>query len=348
MERYHKALVTEIEDFASMQELRSPIKTVHFGGGTPSTYPPELLLDMFDILNKNFTLDPKAEIALEVNPGTVSDAKIAAWRQVGINRLSIGVQALNDKVLHTLNRHQTASQVIGLLEKAAPFFDNISIDLILGLPGIPADEWRALLDTVMQWPIAHISIYFLMVHENTPLYFKVQANQITMPADEDIVALYLYTCDILAKHGFEQYELSNFAKPGYASRHNTAYWNRNPYKGFGIGACSFDGTIRSQNEKNIMRYMELAEHHQPVTIFSEELTEAQVWLEKLMLGLRRPQGVDSTLLQENASAEEVLRRNRVLQRLVDDKYIEYHGARVRLTRQGLALENEILAQLAHI
>ncbi len=346
MERYHKALVTEIEDFARARELPMPIQTIHFGGGTPSTYPPELLLDMFGILNKNFIIDPNAEIALEVNPGTVSDAKIAAWRQVGINRLSIGVQALNDKVLHALNRHQTASQVVGLLEKTAPFFDNLSIDLILGLPGISGDEWRALLDTVMQWPINHISIYFLTIHENTPLYFKVQANQITIPADEDIVALYLYTCDILAQHGFEQYELSNFAKPGYASRHNTAYWNRNPYKGFGIGACSFDGKVRSQNEKNIMRYMDLAEQYQPVTIFAEELTEAQVWLEKLMLGLRRPQGVESTLFKEGVSAEEAVRREAVLQRLVDDKYIEYHGARVRLTRQGLALENEILAQLA--
>lgn len=348
MERYHKALVAEIEQFAYTRELKVPIQTIHFGGGTPSTYPPGLLLDMFGILKKNFIIDPEAEIALEVNPGTVSDAKIAAWREAGINRLSIGVQALNDKVLHTLNRHQTSSQVIGLLEKVSPFFDNLSIDLILGLPGISGDEWCALIDTVMQWPIKHISIYFLNVHENTPLYFKVQANQITIPADEDIVALYLYTCDILAQHGFEQYELSNFAKQGYASRHNTAYWNRGAYKGFGLGACSFDGKIRSQHEKNIMKYMELAEQHKPVTIFAEELNEAQVWLEKLMLGLRRPQGVESTLLIEGASAEEVTRRGEVLQRLVDDKYIEYHGARVRLTRQGLALENEILAQLTHI
>jgi oxygen-independent coproporphyrinogen III oxidase len=249
-------------------------------------------------------------------------------------------------VLQSLNRHQTTTQVLGLLDKAAPFFDNLSIDLILGLPGISGDEWKTLLDTVMQWPIKHISVYFLTVHENTPLYFKVQANQITIPADEEIVALYLYTCDMLAQHGFEQYELSNFAKPGYASRHNTAYWNRNPYKGFGIGACSFDGATRFQNEKNIMKYMTLCEEHSSPVVFFEQLTHMQAWLEKLMLGLRRPVGVEVALLQHDSIPDGALRRMEVLQRLIGEGYIEYQGSRVRLTRQGLAVENEILVRLA--
>jgi len=338
MERYHKALVTEIEQFARERTHNTPLKTIHMGGGTPSTYPPTLLLDMYGILKKNFIIDPQAELALEVNPGTVSDATIAAWRAVGINRLSIGVQAVNDRVLQSLNRHQTAAQVFGLLDKVAPFFDNISIDLILGLPGISATEWRALLETVVQWSIKHISIYFLTIHEDTPLYVKVQANQITLPPDEEMVTLYEYTCDLLAQHGFEQYELSNFAKPGYASRHNSAYWDRVPYKGFGIGACSFDGAARFQNDKNIVRYMELCERQEPVVKFCEQLTEKQIWLEQLMLSLRRPQGISVEMINNLATVE----------RLIDNGYLEYHGTHVRLTRRGLAVENEILAQLAHI
>lgn len=349
MERYHTALVSEIEQFVQAQAVQTSIQTIHFGGGTPSTYPPALLLDMFGILNKNFVIDPNAEIALEVNPGTVSDEKIMAWRDAGINRLSIGVQSVNDKVLQSLNRHQTASQVYGLLDKVAPFFDNISIDLILGLPGISGDDWRALIEQVMQWPIKHISIYFLTIHENTPLYFKVQANQVTLPADEEIVSLYEYTCDVLASHGFEQYELSNFAKQGYASRHNTAYWNRDTYKGFGIGACSFDGSMRFQNEKSIMRYMDLCEKKEHCTTFCETLTPKQVWLEVLMLGLRRPQGIAlEDLLHTDAGMEASAQRFSSLERLVRDGYIEYQGPNVRLTRRGLAVENEILAQLAHI
>jgi oxygen-independent coproporphyrinogen-3 oxidase len=335
MERYHKALVCEIEQFARERVHNMPLKTIHFGGGTPSTYPPALLLDMFGIIKKSFIIEPGAEIALEINPGTVSDAAIAAWREVGINRLSIGVQAINDRVLQSLNRHQTAAQVFSLLDKVAPFFENISIDLILGLPGVSAHEWRHLLKTAMQWPIKHISIYFLTVHENTPLYFKVQANQVVLPADEEMVAAYEYTCAFLAQHGFEQYELSNFAKTGYASRHNSAYWDREPYKGFGIGECSFDGALRFQNEKNIMRYMEVCEQQgSPVTFF-EQLTVTQIALERLMLGLRRPQGVEIEMLENRATAEQLMR----------DGYLEYHGTQVRLTRRGLAVENEIIARL---
>jgi oxygen-independent coproporphyrinogen-3 oxidase len=335
MERYHKALVLEIEQFARERVHNTPLKTIHFGGGTPSTYPPALLLDIFGILKRSFIIEPTAEIALEINPGTVSDEKIAAWRDVGINRLSIGVQAINDRVLQSLNRHQTASQVFSLLDKVSPFFDNISIDLILGLPSISAMEWQEMLKMAMQWPIKHISIYFLTVHENTPLYFKVQANQVVLPADEEMVATYEYTCGFLAQHGFEQYELSNFAKIGYASRHNSAYWDREPYKGFGIGACSFDGAVRFQNEKNIMRYMEVCEQQESAVTFFEQLTATQIALERLMLGLRRPQGVGIEMIENRATIEQLMR----------DGYLEYHGTQVRLTRRGLAVENEILARL---
>lgn len=338
MERYHAALVCEIEQFAQAQREHEPISTIHFGGGTPSTYPPALLLDMSGILKKYFVIEASAEIALEINPGTVSDEKVAAWREAGVNRLSIGVQSVNDRVLQSLNRHQTASQVFGLLDKVAPFFDNISIDLILGLPGISDAEWRALIKQVVQWPIKHISVYFLTIHENTPLYFKVQANQVTLPADEEIVALYEETCGFLAQSGFEQYELSNFTKQGYASRHNTAYWNRDPYKGFGIGACSFDGAARFQNEKNIMRYMDLCEKKEPIITFFEILTEKQIWLEILMLGLRRPQGIPRAHIESQS----------VLNNLISEGYLTYQDNNVRLTQRGLAVENEILAQLTHI
>jgi oxygen-independent coproporphyrinogen-3 oxidase len=338
MERYHKALLLEIEQFARERAHNTPIKTIHFGGGTPSTYPPALLLDIVRILKRSFIIEPTAEIALEINPGTVSDAKIAAWRAAGINRLSIGVQSINDRVLQALNRHQTAKQVFDLLDKVALFFDNISIDLILGLPGISVLEWQELLKTAIQWPIKHISVYFLTVHENTPLYFKVQANQVVLPADEEMVTAYEYTCAFLAEHGFEQYELSNFAKLGYASRHNSAYWDREPYKGFGIGACSFDGMVRSQNEKNIMKYMEVCERQESAVTFFEQLTEKQIALERLMLGLRRPQGISVELIDNLATLEQ----------LMHDGYLEYHGTQVRLTRRGLAVENEILAQLARI
>lgn len=346
MGSYHQALVTEIKNFASQQLYKDPIETIHFGGGTPSTYPNHLLLDMFAILNSEFIIHADVEIALEVNPGTVHDDQLEVWKKCGINRLSIGVQSLKDSVLTRLNRHQTADQVHTLLQKASSFFENISVDLILGLPDVNADEWRDLVQSAVTWPIKHISIYFLSVHENTPLYFKVKTNQIVLPSDDEVVALYHWTCDTLAQHGFFQYELSNFARAGFESRHNTVYWDRKPYKGFGIGACSFDGSRRMQNEKNIMRYIAAIEKSESVICFQEELTEDQVRLERLMLGLRRPIGVKWNDIIEMLPVSKKEEMNEVLQRLHECKLVEWNEDSIRLTMQGLALENEVIAQLS--
>lgn len=343
MTRYHHALCAEIRTFAEQHPHAAPVKTIHIGGGTPSTYPPALLQALFEHLHATFSIEPDAEIALEINPGTLSEEKIATWKQVGINRLSIGVQSINDKVLTALNRHQTADQVYKALASTSHLFENISIDLILGLPGITTAEWQELIAQALLWPIKHISIYFLTVHENTPLYFKVQSNQITLPLDDDIVALYEWTCATLAAAGFMQYELSNFAQPGFESRHNTAYWERVPYKGFGIGACSFDGARRFQNEKNIMRYMELCEQNAPCITFTEALTEQQQWLEYIMLNLRRPMGVSL------AHIKPILDKkwSTTIELLVRNGYIEYYHNNIRLTRRGLTVENEVLAQLVN-
>jgi oxygen-independent coproporphyrinogen-3 oxidase len=160
MERYHHALLKEIEQFSGNYTGSRLIETIFLGGGTPSTYPPPLLLDTFGTLIRMFTIVPHAEITIEVNPGTVNEEKLQTWKKAGINRLSIGVQSLNDGVLKNLNRHQTASSVLQLLEIASPLFENISVDLILGLPDVSPDEWKQLIQTIVTWPIKHVSVYF--------------------------------------------------------------------------------------------------------------------------------------------------------------------------------------------
>jgi oxygen-independent coproporphyrinogen-3 oxidase len=347
MARYHAALIKEIKNFAQMCGSNRTIDTVHFGGGTPSTYPNNLLLDMVGILRDRYCISPVAEIAFEVNPGTVCLEQVALWADLGINRLSIGIQSLKDSVLKKLNRNQTAEQVYTLLGYLDGIFENVSIDLIIGLPDVTSEEWESLIEQVLKWPIRHISVYFLTVHEETPLYFKVKANQVVLPGDDEVVALYRWTCDTLAQYGFIQYELSNFAKPGYESRHNTAYWDRSPYRGFGIGACSFDGKYRLQNEKNIMRYMHSIENNETVVVFSEELTQEQIRLERLMLGLRRPRGVLWEIVIEGCSSVGQQKAVMAAQRLERERFIEWVGDAIRLTPQGLAVENEVLVQLSH-
>jgi len=346
MERYHTVLCKEIIDYSQRDTReKNSIQTVFIGGGTPSTYPPTLLLDMFATLRNMMSVHGAAEITLEVNPGTVSNEKLETWKRCGINRLSIGVQSLKDSVLHSLNRKQAASEVVWLLEHAKDLFDNISVDLIIGLPGITSQEWYDLLATVVTWPITHVSIYFLTVHEDTQLYFKVKKSEVVLPPDDAIVDLYLHTISYLAEHGFVQYEVSNFCKPGFESRHNSVYWERKPYKGFGLGACSFDGQRRFQQQKNLIKYMDDIESNRDTTIFSELLSEQQIVLEKVMLALRRMQGISYDELLQISGGQKKEKVMNYVATLTDNQFATMRDNQMILTPKGLAVQNYIVTQL---
>lgn len=345
MERYHAALCAEIEAFGVDSPCQT-LDTVYMGGGTPSTYPPDLLLDMFSRLKRVFSLHERTEVTLEVNPGTVTTDKLAVWKQAGINRISMGVQSLKEKSLHALNRMQTTQDVYRLLEQAQGVIDNVSVDFILGLPGVSPLEWKNYLLEVVTWPITHISIYFLMVHEDTPLYFKVRTNKVSLPKDEVIVDLYHWSCDLLNNHGFVQYEVSNFAKHGHESRHNTVYWDRKPYKAFGLGACAFDGTSRFQNEKSLINYLQKIEQKESAVVFFEQLTRAQIRLEKIMLGVRRKEGIRVQELLSDLSADDVDEIKKRVVVLQDRALIKEVDGSIVLTRAGLIIENEIVRQLS--
>lgn len=345
MSQYHSALTKEIGHFGSLLPHAIPLNTLYFGGGTPSTYPDELLLDMFGILKKIFVFTNETEVTIEINPGTVREGQLALWKALGINRLSIGVQSLNDKVLHSLNRLQSAQQVTTLLDQAQHLFSNISIDLILGLPDVSTEEWFAILDTVVQWPISHLSMYFLTIHEDTPLYFKVKNNAVTLPCDDTMIALYNASRHVLIRAGFEHYEISSFARPGKQSRHNTAYWDRVPYKAFGLGACSFDGTRRFQNEKNLMKYLAKASKDEDCVSFMEELTDQQVAMERTMLGLRRSQGVTRESIEKNHDEAKVMLIRTKIEEFKHKRWLQESNGVLTLTPEGFALENEIIVQL---
>lgn len=348
MGQYHAALKQEIVRFGqALASLdTSSLKTVFFGGGTPSTYPPELLLDISAILRSTFNFDPSYEMTIEVNPGTVTDEKLQIWKQIGINRLSIGVQSLDDTVLHSLGRKQSARDVFELLEKAQYLFNNISVDLIMGLPGVSFDAWKQFIKTLVQLPITHISSYFLTVHEDTPLYFGVKTNRVILPADDAVVDVYEWTVEELAKQGFLQYEVSSFARPGFECRHNSAYWQRKSYKGFGMGACSFDGASRFQNTKNLGQYLALNERDESLTIFNETLTPEQIYLEKLLLGLRQTKGIAHEELYTGLLVSQQQKLQSVIADLCAEGYLEDNNNHIRLTGKGLAVEHELIIKLS--
>lgn len=345
MKDYHKALLREIELFVPFASPQRRLETIYFGGGTPSTYPADLLLDTFAILKKHFEFDATTEVTIEVNPGTVTVELLEAWHQAGINRLSIGVQSLKDVVLKSLNRHQTRKDVEQVLKDASAYFKNISVDFILGLPGVSDDEWKLMIQEAMNWPIQHISVYFLTVHEDTPLYFKVKTNRVTLPPDDGTVDLYDWTVATLQSHGFERYELSNFARKGFESRHNAAYWNRKSYRGFGLGACSFNGSTRFQNVKNLGKYLELLAKDESCIETVEELTQAQISLEKIMLGLRQRNGLVVADYMKEAAPAQQLHFFQGATQLRQAGLIEDVEDVIRLTPKGYALENEVALRL---
>lgn len=345
MHRYHESLLREIKQFQKDHQQRFSLKTIYIGGGTPSTYPLSSLLDTFATLEHVFFFDAGTEVTLEVNPGTVKENALKTWKEAGINRLSIGVQSLKDTVLENLNRHQKAIQVRTLLSEASCMFENISVDFILGLPGVSAGEWKKMIDEAMQWPIKHISIYFLMVHEKTPLYFKVKKKSIVLPPDEEIIDLYYWTVDILNQHGFDRYELSNFAKKGFESKHNQAYWQRKNYKGFGLGACSFNGKVRFQNHKNLGMYLESAGDVESLVFEAEQLTQEKVGIEKIMLGLRQSAGVDIADIMQELHDEQQHKFLQKVSMLQEQGFVVCDGGKLYLTPQGFVLENEVAVSL---
>lgn len=349
MGEYHTALIREVASFAqSMRAQVDPqieLKTIYIGGGTPSTWPIELLLDMYGILNGLFDMRQLEEMTIEVNPGTVTPELLQAWKKVGITRISVGVQSLNDQVLAQLTRHQKADDVRKLMKWADGLFNSISIDLIIGLPGVSADEWKRQIQEIVTWPIRHISVYFLSIHEGTELYFKVRRNSVVLPPDDEIVDLYYWTIDMFAQHGFLQYEISSFAKPGYESKHNRAYWTRKQYKGFGVGAWSFDGESRFQNEKKLMTYIEAQTKGESCVVYREKLTEENIRFEKIMLGLRTLEGVsveDATVGLSDAKINEFFEKVAIL---AGQNLINQAGGRIYLTTRSFSIENEIATAL---
>lgn len=345
MQQYHDALLVEMNEFHKHNPQKRLLKTIYLGGGTPSTYPQDLLLDMFGTLEHMFLFDENTEVTIEVNPGTIKPGLLKAWKQAGINRLSIGVQSLKDVVLQGLNRHQKKTDVLELLNEATEYFENLSVDFILGLPGVSVDEWKAMIREAMTWPIKHISVYFLMVHEKTPLYYKVKKQAIVLPPDDEIIDLYHWTVDLLQEYGFMRYELSNFAQKGFESRHNQAYWQRKNYKGFGLGACSFNGAIRFQNHKNLGKYLESGGTIDKVVYESEELSSDQVKFEKIMLGLRQAEGVELVEILDGFNEVKKATFFEVMHMLEQQGFLYVENGRLYLTPKGLVVENEVAIKL---
>jgi|GEM_PF-196050 len=290
----------------------------------------------------------KQEITIEANPFDITEEKLILWKRLGINRLSIGIQILDSKILEKLNRRQTSKDVFFAMNVAPKYFDNISVDLILGLPGVSEKKWQETLDQIVKFPIKHVSVYFLTLYEKTPLCKLVKNGDVKLLSDDQLVDQYEKTVSFLSLNKFKQYEISNFAKKGYESIHNQAYWTYKPYIGFGLAAASFDGKKRFVNTKNLKNYVDCWLKHKSCDKkhdLVEELTDEQMVLEQLMLGLRMNKGVDLHRMIYLLSRD---KREKFLQNVSTLKswsMVKEIKGKIFLTTRGITLESEIALKL---
>jgi oxygen-independent coproporphyrinogen-3 oxidase len=341
-ERYVRALVEEISTFSY---AGASVDTVYFGGGTPSLLTPSQLDLILSALHRQFDIDGRAEVTLEMNPGTVSREQLSSFRESGVNRASFGAQTFDDAELAKLGRsHSSADTLKTFHELRAAGFENVSFDLIAGLPGQTLDGWQRNIEHSLALQPEHLSFYLLEVHSGTPLADHIRRGLQPVP-DEDLAAvMYEWMIERAAASGYEHYEISNLCKPGFGSRHNTKYWTGAAYYGFGCSAHSFDGRARRwSNQRDVLRYVENVEQGASPVVEEQELTEADLRAEALFLGMRMMRGVDVREYSELFGVDLRAEHRDELDRFREAGLVEFDGDLIRLTRNGALMSNEVFA-----
>lgn len=316
-----------------------PLHTIYFGGGTPSLLPAASLASLLTTIRQQHWYDTEAEITLEANPDDMTEENCKAWQQAGINRLSIGIQSFNDDELRWMNRAHSAAQSQQALQLAKQYFDNISIDLIYGLPDQTNAQWQATVEQAISLEIAHLSCYALTVEPKTPLEKKIRTKQFS-PVDPDKQsAQFLLLMEWLEKAGYRHYEISNFALPKKESRHNSSYWQGEHYLGIGPSAHSYNGYARQWNVSNNSLYIK-AIAQQQVPYEQELLTPVQQCNEYIMTALRTDSGIQ--LQKLGAYRERLLAQ---ASRYIDTGHLLVSEQRIWLTKEGKLVADGIAASL---
>lgn len=320
------------------------INTIYLGGGTPSLLTHRELEILLDTIRKNYKVSFEAEITLEANPDDITDDALQSWKDTGINRLSIGVQSFSDEELKWMNRAHNSSEAKKSLQLAVSLFENITIDLIYGSPLLSDSMWKQNVDRAIETGIPHVSCYALTVEEKTPLNKMILSSK-SLPVDPDKQARhFLMLMQWLQEKGYEHYEVSNFAKAGFRSRHNSSYWRGEKYLGVGPSAHSYNGNERRWNISNNNSYINGILHNQPQRE-SEILTSLQRLNEYIMISLRTMEGLDLKKIEVMWGKKEQDRIEQQSQVFIQRNLITDQSGFLRLTSKGMLLADGIAAEL---
>ena len=345
VEPYLAALGQEIRLWAA--ELgRRLLTTVYIGGGTPSLLSAEQVAGLLATLRHHYSVDTDAEVTLEANPGTVTLGQLEGYREAGVNRLSLGVQSLDDGELARLGRVHTAAEAREAMAMArVAGFANLSVDLLYAIPEQNPQDWRLRLQEIVSFRPEHVSCYALTVEEGTPLAGMVERGELVLP-DEDVeLEMFEMAREVLGAAGYEHYEISNFALPGRRCRHNVGYWQGNEHVGFGAAAHSYLDGVRQANADGLTSYLDALNGGRSATVMRERLPPERALGEAMMLGLRMLEGVDFGPLEQRFGIQPGSHYQEPLAELIGAGLIECTGRGVRLTERGLPLANEVAVRL---
>lgn len=348
-DRYCAALVREVGMWASSTAVSWTVDSVYFGGGTPSVLPAARIVQILAACRRAFLVEENAEITLEANPGTLNADKVCAYREAGINRISLGAQSFSDRDLVSLGRLHAVSDIHRSLELLARYgFENVSLDLMLGLPDQTADAWRENLREFCSLSPGHASVYMLELESRVPLYRELTEGRISLPDEDQVADWYLETQSRLQDFGYRQYEISNFSREGMQCRHNLKYWERVPVIGFGAGSHSFDGVRRYANEPDPLSYAQAVEAGRSPAHCDQVLTEDEKLEETLFLGLRLTQGLDWSRVERDSASPNLRTCETILRGFAQRGLVEWDNRQVRLTAEGMLLSSEVFQQIIHL
>jgi oxygen-independent coproporphyrinogen-3 oxidase len=341
--RYVGALLTEIGRAAPAGAAVEPADTIYFGGGTPSLLDPAEIAGIVAAARHSFAITADAEITLEANPETVDEARLAAFRAAGVNRLSFGVQSFPDDELRRLSRlHSAARARQAVAEARRAGFDNLSLDLMMWLPEQRLAEWLESVDAAIDLAPEHLSLYLLEVYPNAPLREDMARARWSQAPDEDAAAMYVSAMERLEAAGLEQYEISNVARPGRRSRHNLKYWTDGEWCGFGCGAHGTRVGVRAKNVSGTDEYIACIEQGRSPSVEVRRMSRDEQLGDALFTGLRLTEGLDLDTIRQRYGIDVWARHGADLARHIEAGLLRKNGPRLWLTREGMLLAHEVM------
>ena len=341
--KYIDSVINEIKSYKDTQNNEYNVDTIFFGGGTPTIVKPENLRRISEEIRDGYSIDKNAEITIEANPNTLTEENLKLYREIGINRLSIGIQSLNDTVLQDIGRIHNSEEALEAIDRAKNFgFKNINADVMFNIPGQTISDIDDTLSQIIKKDVKHISFYSLKLEKGTPMYVLEKNNKIIMPNEDLEREMYYSGRNIMKENNLFQYEISNFSLKNYECKHNLKYWNQQEYIGIGPSAHSFLNTVRYNNPSDLKLYCQWAETSSFERKIQEVLEEKELIFEYIMLQLRLTKGLSTEKFERKFSINFIETYSKQIEYLIENKLLEYSGEFIKLTETGMDISNFVI------